>query len=240
VKRVLAVALMLMVGIAFAGDAPRPNPHGASDGCGSCHASAPEGVGPPLPVVATCRGCHPTADMHPVDLVPTAVHVPDAFPLEGGRVVCSTCHAEPAHGGPALPPPYHRGGPYENPRDLCWSCHERAPFERTDPHRPLVPRDPTSPTCSACHTTAPVRGAAPEQARLRLAIADTCTATCHLPTPHAGAAEHLGEIVDASVRSALPEGIALTGDGRIACFTCHEVHGDAVADPCRACHGEGP
>lgn len=231
---------------------PRLNPHGSPDHCDACHLPAaapplPEGtptetpvvtaptVGAPMPIVATCRGCHPTADMHPVGVKPNKEHVPAGWPLEDGKVVCSTCHEEPAHGGNVnTVSPYHRGGPYKNKRDICWTCHERAPFERTDPHHPVTRRDTASPTCSACHTVAPKPGATVEKSRLRLPADETCAATCHKGDIHSGVVEHLGKVVPEDVRAQLPPTIALGDDAKIACFTCHEVHGDGGAAAPRA------
>lgn len=229
---------------------PRLNPHGSPDHCDSCHlplepvaapgpgapglpnetpAAAPT-VGAAMPNVATCRGCHPTADMHPVGMKPNKEHVPSGWPLEDGKVVCSTCHEEPAHGGKVnTVAPYHRGGPYPNKRDICWTCHERKPFERTDPHHPVTRRDTTSPTCSVCHTVAPKPGATVEKSRLRLTPDETCSATCHQGTIHSGVPEHLGVVVPPEMLAKLPPTFALPDDGKIACYTCHEVHGDGAA-----------
>lgn len=231
----------------------RENPHGAADGCLACHAppaepgegedkgeGKPEGydaaveVGPALPVVETCRSCHPTADMHPVSIAPDEVPVPEGWPLEDGLVVCSTCHAEPAHGGGAedLPAPYHRGGPYAEVIDFCYVCHERLDYEREDPHHPAAARSNDDPSCAACHTTAPEPGASFAESRLRESPEETC-GTCHEGSIHQGAAEHVGETVDEAVRAALPPGIALTADGTIGCWSCHEVHLDPAPSAAR-------
>ncbi len=204
------------------GQEPAVNPHGSPTACASCHAPAEAGgYGAALPVVATCRGCHPTADMHPVGMVPNKVQVAKGFPLEDGAVVCSTCHAEPAHGAPhaALPPPFLRGGPYSRVTELCTTCHNPQAYVRTNPH---TTRQGPSGSCSACHTRPPKSAALPEDAALRTAPGEAC-ATCHPNATHAGMAEHMGRVVDATIAAKLPGPIALD-QGRIACFTCHEVH----------------
>jgi len=135
VSRALLVALFA-VGLGTARAADRhidvkpgvEDPHGQPDACLACH-EKPEGdekVGKPLPVVATCRGCHPTADMHPVNMTPTDVTPHAGWPLDNGQVVCSTCHVEPAHDPEKyanLPKPWHRGGPYPVITDFCYQCH---------------------------------------------------------------------------------------------------------------------
>ncbi len=203
------------------------SPHGAEDQCTACHAPAPRGeaAGAVLPVVSTCRSCHPTADMHPVDLRPRDVPVPDGFPLEDGRMVCSTCHLEPAHRHvpemveqtPEVESPWHRGGPYANTLAFCNTCHDPGELARENPHHGVNPPDPTDDACTACHTAAPDPGASVADAKLRLAPPAVC-ASCHGTVPHAGAAEHFGQ--------QMPEGVDLpSANGLIVCFTCHDVHG---------------
>lgn len=214
-----------------AADAPA-NPHGDPAACTACHApgASPSQPGAPLPVVQTCRSCHPTADMHPVGMAPSRVTVAAGWPLEDGKVTCATCHAEPAHGGEAaaLPAPWHRGGPYPSVTRFCYACHDAAGYTQSDPHRPAKPGDPADPSCAACHTGTPAKGASLDQARLRAGPDAACTGTCHSEPPHAGVAEHLGKAVPADVAAALPATLTLH-QGQIACYTCHEVHTTSAA-----------
>lgn len=217
------LALALALPLALAADAPlvRDDPHGRPDRCGACHQAgpSPEAPGAALPIVETCRSCHPTADMHPVGMAPDEVRVPEGWPLEQGRMTCATCHTEPAHDPEVLVAavsPWHRGGPYEHRTDLCYQCHVRAEYTRTNPHEASTA--PREAACAACHSALPEPDAAVADALLRLAADEVCT-TCHPGPAHAGAAEHLGKPVPAPT-PALP---LLDGD-RIACFTCHEVH----------------
>lgn len=201
------------------------NPHGDPDSCGSCHEAAAPGqdAGPVKPIIETCRSCHPTADMHMVGEAPESVTVPDRFPLHDGVLVCSTCHAEPAHGGDeVLPAPYHRGGPYEDTLDLCFQCHDRTTYNRHDPHHPVGPREEDDDSCAACHKGPPETRVDAARARLRADPEAACR-TCHEGWVHVGASTHVGKEVPAEVAATLPEDIALL-DGRIACWTCHEVH----------------
>ncbi len=212
---------------AQASDALGKSPHGAEDGCVACHAPAEgdEPAGAHLPVVETCRSCHPTADMHPVNVAPSEVTVPASFPLEGGLMACNTCHVEPAHSAEFddLLRPWFRGGPYENIGAFCYQCHEVTAYARTNPHRAPSPYAEGDPSCAACHTVAVPRGVAPEAARLRTALPDVCS-TCHPGEPHTGSSAHLYALVSDEVRAKLPASMALPADGAIQCWTCHEVH----------------
>lgn len=211
-----------------AAEAVAQSPHGAADGCLACHApgGSPSEPGAPLPIVETCRSCHPTADMHPVGMAPNKVAVAAGWPLEDGKVTCATCHAEPAHGGDAaaLARPWHRGGPYPSVTRFCYACHVSENYEKVSPHTASKATDSRDASCAACHTGTPPAGAALAQARLRAGADKACTGTCHTEAPHAGSPEHLGRAVDPAVAAALPANMPLS-DGRIACFTCHEVHG---------------
>jgi len=225
--------IYLLAGVTLSAQATEDNPHGNPEGCLSCHAPADdgeEGVGAPLPIVATCRGCHPTADMHPVGIAPVDIQVPSHFPLEDGKLTCATCHVETAHGGEAakVPPPWHRGGPYPNLTDLCFQCHVPADYKQVNPHANVAAfgeDGPDTNACTACHTSAPAGGAAPEQSNLRNDGLNACS-TCHEGTVHAGVPQHLGQPI--------PEGTSLPADlplwgGQVACFSCHDVHGGHAA-----------
>lgn len=203
-----------------AGSEEHANPHGRDDACGACHQVEDGEVGAPLPVVQTCRGCHPTADMHPVGMPPEHVRIAEGFPLEvDGTVTCATCHAEPAHGEPVGGAPWFRGGPHDRIGSFCARCHEPERLTRWNPHH-ADGADPRQASCSACHTRRPRMGVRPEQANLRLDPAAAC-ATCHPAPPHQGVVEHVGREVSETI---LP-----LADGRIACFTCHDVHREGQA-----------
>lgn len=225
----LTAVAVLVVALPSAGIATSrlgESPHGKPDQCGACH-TTPTG-GPTKPIVATCRGCHPDADMHPVGMAPHDVHVADGFPLEDGLVTCATCHTEPAHhpgaAKPVSTPPWFRGGDGPKKLDFCYRCHTPAKMERTDPHI----GDAAATGCTACHATTPTKGAPPSEAKLRLAPAETCS-TCHPGEVHAGAAEHVGKVAKVAPDAAMK--LPLDGD-RVACFTCHDVH--------TASHDAGP
>jgi hypothetical protein len=146
----------LVVPVAVASETPE-SPHGRPDACDDCHSGPPSASNVDLAVTA-CRECHPTADMHPVNVAPVAAVIPEGWPLHDGQVVCSTCHAEPSCGpGRMQEAPYWRGGPAARTREFCDRCHEPVRFERTNPHHPAV-ADNTDPSCAACHVRAAAGG----------------------------------------------------------------------------------
>lgn len=224
----LLLGLGLSVALASPMDKPLGvSPHGKPDQCLACHAPPPAGapsgtkVGAPLPIVENCRSCHPTADMHPVHVTPSRTKPPADFPLENGQVVCATCHTEPSHEwfNKALPPPWFRDGPYERITDLCVQCHAPTVYKRVEPHQG---RTGNMGSCAACHIGPVTPGADQAGWRLRTKPEAACV-VCHEGTVHAGTAAHLGKEVPAEVAAKLPPTMALV-DGKIACFTCHEVH----------------
>jgi hypothetical protein len=223
--RTLAVLVLLLAFPAGAQAEPSEDPHGRADRCEACHEAGGPGerAGPSMPSVAACTACHPDRerDMHAVGMTPLQAKVPAEWPTERGVVVCATCHAEPVcEEGRPDQRPWLRGGPYDRPADACWACHLPLEYRQVDPHHPDTARDPGDRSCAACHTNLPEEGAAPGDAGLR-ADPQTLCAVCHQESMHEGAAAHLGR--------PLPEGVATTlpVDARgIACWTCHEVHGD--------------
>ncbi|MBT3218658.1 MAG: hypothetical protein HN348_06165 [Proteobacteria bacterium] len=199
------------------------NPHGSGAHCLSCHDGGDE-VGQPLPVVPTCRKCHPEADIHPVQIAPKEVFVPEDWPLEGGLVVCSTCHAEPScDSSRAKETPYYRGGYKGNARGFCFLCHDRKKYERVEPHHPQSGDSTSDQTCVACHISVPEDGADPSSSFLRATPLEVCS-ECHQQTVHAGVGTHMGRQLEADVSNQLPPNLPLAPDRTIACWTCHDVH----------------
>lgn len=232
----LAVALVALVALPAEADRrtgrARPgvdNPHDREDACQACHDPGTEGrkVGTARPSLVVCRDCHPTADMHPVEMAPDLVKVPEEWPLEDGKMVCATCHAEPScEATRDKTIPWLRGGTPKVRTDFCYRCHERKKYTRDDPHHPKKRRDATDATCSACHSGSPDEGAVASDARLRVDSVEAC-AECHTSPVHTGLDEHLGVKVEPDVATKLPKTMPLDGEGKIVCWTCHEVHGDS-------------
>jgi hypothetical protein len=225
------------LGVASAAD-PEPvaavttsdrNPHDRPDDCGACHepGDTPSAPGAPRPSLESCVECHPDQerDMHAVDMAPEKTRMPAGWPFDGGVVTCATCHAEPScETTRSRQKPWLRGGPYADPLDACWACHDTGDYERTDPHHPTTVRDAADGSCAACHTAVPEEGAVVADSSLR-ATPDQLCALCHDGPPHLGAESHMG----AKHEGPPPEhGLPLGPGGSVACWTCHEVHGDGL------------
>ena len=198
------------------------SPHTDPTSCAACHAPGiDQAVGPARSDTESCVACHPTADMHPTGVAPTAkTRGPASFPLQDGLVSCRTCHGQPVHeGAPKLGAHYLRPAPQGTAGGFCFSCHAAADYARSNPHLPAVQER----SCVVCHAVLPEKGAAPEHAGLRRAPEDTCS-TCHPPAPHVGALVHLGKAVPAAADATLHRAKADT----IACWTCHDAHGQTV------------
>lgn len=273
-RLVALVAALLLVLVPTLGKATQRlgvSPHNQPDGCVACHdPAAGPAPGAVRPVLATCYGCHPDADMHPVGMAPRDVRVADGWPLEAGKVTCATCHAEPSCDATrGTVAPYFRGGNPAQTQDFCYRCHVPVELARSNPHE----GGSATGSCSACHITPPAVGAAPLEAKLRSAPGAAC-ATCHTGPVHAGVAEHLGRRLKQPLAADVAPHLPLGPGGVIACFTCHDVHapgpdvggaspiGGRIAAAhvgggagsgtallalptrddrlCKACHGSGP
>ncbi len=209
------------------------NPHDAADQCAACHApgETPDVPGEALSSIESCSACHPESakDMHAVGLPPEKSVIPEGWPLEDGVVGCATCHAEPAcDANRSKEAPWDRGGPYPDSLQMCWQCHSEDGMDREDPHHPVTVREAADPTCSACHLGMPTKGATADDSLL-IQEADKLCDFCHEGLQHSGMASHMGaEMGD--LKAAQPTLFPLDGAGKIACWTCHEVHrdGDSV------------
>ncbi len=209
------------------------NPHASPDRCAACHepGETPSKPGTARSSIVTCSGCHAAAagEMHAVGRAPKDAVIPAGWPLEHGLVACATCHAEPSC-DPTRPqaPPWSRGGPYAESLQMCWQCHSEEGMDREDPHHPGTLRDPADRSCSACHLRIPAQGAAASDSSL-LQDPDGLCAFCHEQVQHSGMASHMGAVLG-DLKGERPDLFPLDSDGKIACWTCHEVHrdGDAV------------
>ncbi len=146
------------------------NPHRDAALCSSCHAS---GVGSPRNlrfaggISKLCRSCHDgqlaTREAHPVDIMPSdamARRIASEFPLENGRLTCSTCHDVTAQCGadrPAAGPKrrFLRRADVSGPLEFCFRCHVRENNRPFNAHDQLEAGQPKADVCIWCHIGVP-------------------------------------------------------------------------------------
>lgn len=235
----LLLSVVVLVGAGSAGEPAGPgNPHGEVAACDACHAPMHKGD-PPTAIawagdgpIATCERCH-DYEHHEINLVPEATAAPKSFPLYDGRVVCHTCHDEPAcDGDPVSPdaPLFLRGGPYVRISAFCAECHQAStPTEPFNLHSAMTGPEGAR-TCDFCH----LEPADPSQrvGPMRLASVDLCKA-CHSTAVHAGAAVHVGKVPAAMQQEATEARLPLAEDGTMGCITCHDPHPAGVREETR-------
>jgi hypothetical protein len=208
------------------------DPHGHPDHCGECHGGADVTLSPPP--MAACERCHPMTNIHLVGVAPEEVAVPAAMLLEDGQVACVTCHDEPACGGEdrdVRGPRHFRNGPYATTLDLCFSCHQRTSYQRTDPHRDLRTPDGArnDAVCVFCHQGVPCTEEDSKVEALRVDPLALCK-SCHTQQIHVGIPSHL-VIASPEVASRIKEynleneyPIPLGPGDEIHCTSCHDPH----------------
>lgn len=214
------------------------NPHNE---CQTCHGTAkPKGAkarfSPGIDPSQFCLECHKyAANHHPVNFVPEQ-HFNPQFPLFQGRVTCLSCHE--IHGGPEQKGTARllRGGPYQDRRQICFTCHTQEQYAGINPHdmlddagnhRVLNGR----PICLTCHELEPDPYV--DEANTVLFKADVAFLCwrCH-PLKHGfNLDRHLLAVPDQEMRKTMASAdvrrnyiMPLTPRDRITCSTCHNPH----------------
>jgi hypothetical protein len=189
-----------------------------------------------------CLQCHTEGCpiIHPTDVEvqeTECIKVPPEFPLNRGRLTCTTCHDMES-----LNENFLRGVKHLKRRfDFCFKCHNEECYKKFNPHETIENKElaweEKKKACIYCHGV----GA-------RLEAYNACVG-CHTKTPHVGAPEHLfaerekveeltkGKegIVDIKSISELNPKIderellkrkpkLILVDGKIECITCHNPH----------------
>jgi len=219
-----------------------PDPHGSPDLCNECHGTLPSGeLDPTWPDMAACERCHPDTNFHLVDVEPEEVECPPELVLQDGVVACVTCHDEPACDGlpkDARETDHFRDGPYRKALDLCFRCHDREDYQRTDPHRDLRTKDGerNDAVCIFCHQGVPDDEQDEAVNTLRVDPVELCKG-CHAHQIHVGIPSHLKllpetmrPVVDrfnASTEQPIPIGPR----GEVFCTSCHDPHPGLEAIP---------
>ena len=224
-----------------------PDPHGGRMLCFACHGGRIR-EGEEIRFVTgrdnikLCNGCHTRPG------VKKAPHVVDVnssegtwrmdyigYPLNQGKIICSTCHDEVSHGtaDPANPN-FLRGGPYPNDEKFCYRCHLEEKGVYGNPHRQIdgFGRIRTE-SCRFCHRNNPDPGKK-DPANLEMSGDDIALCSgCHQIRPHPGV-DHLIPLKgDKAARKVEYEGrqqvvLPLSREERITCSTCHNPHAKGV------------
>ncbi len=224
-----------------------PNPHGSRMLCFACHTGRiKEGQEIRLTTgrdnIKLCNACHTKPG------VKKSPHIVDAtssegtwrmdylgYPLNQGKLVCSTCHDEVSHGkrDPANPK-FLRGGPYADPDKFCYRCHLEDKDVYNNPHRQVDGFGRIrAESCLFCHRNNPDAGKDVPANREMVAEDRVVCSNCHQLRAHPGV-DHL--ILLKGEKAARKEEyerrqqirLPLAGDGKITCSTCHNPHAKGV------------
>jgi predicted CXXCH cytochrome family protein len=238
------------------------NPHWTGKHCRECHTAE---TGRTLQfegdIIQVCNRCHQTdyarTDIHPVAVEPPdkiRQKIPSGWPLQKGKITCLTCHD-------ALPqmkenatikvvnPLFLRGAPYQSINDLCFTCHPRESYQKTNAHQQLDAEGTIiEERCLYCHQSLPD----PQQAEN---IADVSFITkramlckgCHGDkwNVHPARSDHLVKIPDAMAEEVFGAHDSNSGaylpfyDDAIFCGTCHNPHQEGVLKRKEAVAGAG-
>jgi len=236
---------------------PRPpeeiiDPHFTGKDCDVCHEGTPREGDADKQLkyggddIAMCNSCHGNeslkGDLHPAGITPPppggAVNIPSGLPLYGGNITCRTCHdvylqcrVQPSVQFENIN--FLRGAPYKKTVDLCFRCHNREAYAKTNPHQQRdgagnVLRD----RCLYCHQSAPDADAAASIADVSFKTeTSTFCAACHGEEEkfHPARANHIAvapEEMQRAIRSAEEKHeVSLPlFRGEIFCGTCHNPH----------------
>jgi len=149
------------------------NPHGDVAMCSTCHKSNNGGRGSLVfdaDVPQLCQSCHDgrhaTREAHPVNLMPSvekAMKIPSDFPLDNGKLTCSTCHDVTWRCSIEQPESvsdhnHLRGGPTSARLEFCFNCHTKQDYQPFNVHDQLESGRQKTETCLWCHISVPDAG----------------------------------------------------------------------------------
>jgi len=228
------------------------DPHFTGKDCDICHEGTPKEGDRDLRLkfsgddIAMCNSCHQNeslkGDLHPAGITPPPsggpVSVPSELPLYGGKVTCRTCHdvylqcrVQPSVQFENIN--FLRGAPYKKTVDLCFRCHNREVYAKTNPHQQ---RDGAGNVlrerCLYCHQSAPDADASASIADVSFKTETSAfCAACHGKEEnfHPARANHIvaaSEQMQSAIRSAEEKhAVSLPlFRGEIFCGTCHNPH----------------
>jgi hypothetical protein len=227
--------------------------HYSAKYCTECHVSVPrKGSHKQLRYGGNyqqlCR-CHYSSSanyIHPVDVTPSQNlkgRIPAAFPLQKGKVTCSTCHdivvqCQDNHTDKIFlkEQKFLRGAPYETMTGICFQCHDKDQYQRYNPHLQLnAKKEILKQTCLYCHAEIPDEKHTHHEDAKLIGNMDSLCIRCHIVEPRQTFhARHLrkpsDEVLTTIKNMKAQHGILLplSEDGKITCATCHNPHEKGV------------
>ncbi len=226
-----------------------PNPHGNRFLCFACHpGKIKEGVDAPLgderDIEKMCNGCH---GVEGVKKAPHVVGVTSSsestwrmdylgYPLDQGKLICTTCHDEISHRKPdPANPKFLRGGPYAVKDQFCYRCHLEDKDQLTNPHRQIDPFGRIRiESCRFCHRKDPdlLKVKAPGNYELVGDEIGICS-NCHPDRPHPDRNHNVPMGGDKLARKIAYEQrhqvVLPLGEANVVkCSTCHNPHAKGV------------
>ena len=226
-----------------------PNPHGNRFLCFACHpGKIREGAEVPLganrDVDKLCNGCH---GLEGVSKSPHVVGVSSSsestwrmdylgYPLQDGKLICTTCHDEVSHRKPDPEnPKFLRGGPYAVKDQFCYRCHLEDKDQLSNPHRQIDAFGRLRmESCRFCHKNDPKpekKNYAPnfEMAGEEIGIC----ANCHEDRPHPDKSHNVkmdaNKLAKKVAYERLHQVVLPLGEGdTVKCSTCHNPHAKGV------------
>ena len=231
------------------------DPHFTGRDCDVCHAKVPKAGQKDLWLkfegddVEMCNSCHMSeyvkGDFHPVGSLPVkgdSVTIPDALPLYGGRVTCRTCHdvymqcsAQPSIQFENIN--FLRGAPYKKTTDICFRCHNRDDYKKTNPHEQKdADGNVLKQQCLYCHQSFadPDTVSDMDQVAFKTDTSTFCAA-CHGEEEsfHPANTNHMRAVSEdmvAVIKDAEKKyGVILPlFKGKIFCGTCHNPHDSGI------------
>jgi predicted CXXCH cytochrome family protein len=184
--------------------------------------------------ILLCISCHVRArSHHPVGtpLPPEMRARMDAqgtLPLDReGRTTCTTCHSNNCEAGDQRRVVRFYDAK-KNDLSLCWLCHPKEEWARTDPHRKSV--DDAADGCVFCHDRPPIKGLEKQEDLYFISDVRMICLRCHEKLSDFDRS-HVGKQATAWMQEVLAQfsrerdtAIPLDRTGSLTCTTCHNAH----------------
>ncbi len=192
----------------------------------------------------SCLVCHQDykKNHHPINFTPPdsiLIHVDEKkFPLFDGKIQCLTCHTteniEGDQDGKIL-----RGGPYDDIRKLCFSCHYQEKYKEINVHR-MKNKDGSlrviqdKLVCTFCHPQHINNLFSTDTIEFKADVPFLCL-RCHPEMRDPQIRPHVSKIPSAKMLIQIERFeeentviLPLVPRGKISCSTCHNPHQQGV------------